>query len=254
MRRSPLLLVAATGIALTAPTTGATATALTADAVPAARVAASGTGHDGACSPEEGVTVVVRTPEETVIRCAVGDPESGEAALEAAGVKVTHDKNGMICQLAVAGEPFPREEKGWTCGDFDGTNFWAYFQATQPGGTWSFATKAANQTDPKPGQVEGWSWGAGEADLPGATAPAAAKDGAPSSPSPSAGASKDPAESPAPSASEDAPSPSASASESASSESSQVAPEGGSSGLLWTLGLLAVAALAVGAWMRFGRR
>ncbi|WP_462417259.1 hypothetical protein [Kytococcus sp. Marseille-QA3725] len=262
MRRSHHLLVAATGLALLAPTCSATAVTTTgAAAAPVVHPATPRSGAPGPCSDDEGVTVVVRTPEATETRCALGDPESGEAALDDVGFDVTHDKNGMICQISVDGEPFPREEKGWKCGDFDGTNFWGYFQADGPGATWAFAAEAADQTDPAPGEVEGWSWGAGESEPPGAKAPAAGGDGSSSSPSESTGAGADPSgsaqDSPAPSEGEASPSasdsePSPSASE--SSESSQVAPEGGASGLLWTLGLLAAAALAVGAWMRFGRR
>lgn len=111
-----------------------------------------------ACSGSDGVTVVVQSADDTKIGCAAGDPKSGMEALEKAGFKITRvaGQAAFICQIN--GLPADAD-----CSKMPpATAFWAYFQG-KPGAEWAFSQKAADQSDPAPGSLEGWRIGKGDA-------------------------------------------------------------------------------------------
>jgi hypothetical protein len=109
-----------------------------------------------ACASGEGVTVVVDatgTGENAEVGCAPGDPASGREALEAAGFEALDgDVPGFVCTI----DGLPEN-----C-DFDtnGGRFWSYWEA-DPSGTWTSYAVGADDSDPRPGRVEGWFFGDG---------------------------------------------------------------------------------------------
>ncbi|WP_030395108.1 hypothetical protein [Kitasatospora purpeofusca] len=114
-----------------------------------------------ACS---GVTVVV---DFTALGggietgCAPGDPASGLAALTGAGFSYAFHPRfpGFVCKI----NTLPT-----TCTNPTGTAYWSYWHAAH-GGPWSYSNLGAGSYNPAPGEVEGWSFGAGA--QPGITAP-----------------------------------------------------------------------------------
>ncbi len=141
------------------------ATAAAAGLATAGLVAGAAPAQAAACSGTSGVTVVVDFGSSTSVRCAPGDPSSGLAALAAAGfsVKQVQRQPGFVCRIdgAPASDP---------CVNTPPTSaYWAYFHASR-GGSWSYSSLGAASYDPKPGSVEGWSFGSGGA--PGTAPPA----------------------------------------------------------------------------------
>ncbi|MFF2044564.1 flagellar hook-length control protein FliK [Kitasatospora sp. NPDC058170] len=117
-----------------------------------------------ACSGTTGVTVVVDFTAlggGTETGCAVGDPASGLAALTGAGFPYAFHPRfpGFVCKI----KALPT-----TCTNPTGTAYWSYWHA-QHGGAWSYSSLGAGSYNPAPGEVEGWSFGAGA--QPGITAP-----------------------------------------------------------------------------------
>jgi len=103
-----------------------------------------------ACIEAGEVWLLVAAEDGTVLAdTCVGTPETGTAALEAAGLTLERDGNGMLC--AIGGEPA-------RCpATFDG-RFWQYFTA-QAGGEWEFATAGSDDAVPQAGSFEGWCYG-----------------------------------------------------------------------------------------------
>jgi len=106
------------------------------------------------CAQQGGVYVVV-TPEQGASTggCII-EPESGTDALQGIGVTITRDAKGMICALGGYPSPCPAV--------FDG-KYWQYYQAAADdavAGNWSYATTGPDDTEPAPGWVEGWCYGA----------------------------------------------------------------------------------------------
>ena len=135
------------------PSVAVLALAVTAAHAPAA--VASG----GACpSLDDGVTVVVDFQHlggGAVVRCAPGDPDSGLAALAAAGFRVDQiaDQPGFVCRID--GLPGPEAED---CADTPPAKaYWGYSHAER-GGDWSYAGSGAHVYDPPVGSVEGWAF------------------------------------------------------------------------------------------------
>ncbi|MFF4926288.1 flagellar hook-length control protein FliK [Kitasatospora sp. NPDC001261] len=117
-----------------------------------------------ACGGTTGVTVVV---DFTAVGggiqtgCAPGDPASGLAALTGAGFSYAFHPRypGFVCTI----NALPT-----ACTNPTGSAYWSYWHA-QHGGPWSYSSLGAGSYDPAPGDVEGWSFGAGA--QPGTTAP-----------------------------------------------------------------------------------
>ncbi|WP_406096655.1 flagellar hook-length control protein FliK [Kitasatospora purpeofusca] len=117
-----------------------------------------------ACTGNSGVTVVV---DFTALGggietgCAPGDPASGLAALTGAGFSYAFHPRfpGFVCKI----NTLPA-----TCTNPTGSAYWSYWHAPH-GGPWSYSNLGAGSYNPAPGEVEGWSFGAGV--QPGITAP-----------------------------------------------------------------------------------
>lgn len=126
--------------------------ALVANPAPAAAVAGpSVTGE--ACSPGEGVTVVVDFQDEgdVAIGCAPGEQASGFAALTAAGFTYNEDTgpSPFLCQIGHV--PSTITPDCWT------TGYWAYWKAagTDP---WAYSPVGADGGPIPVDSIEGWSW------------------------------------------------------------------------------------------------
>lgn len=112
---------------------------------------------EAACG--DGVAVVVDFTDFTVdgqagtveVGCADGDPETGRAALVAAGFTVTDSQPGFLCAIDANPDPCPET--------FDGS-FWSYWHS-DPGGEWTSYQVGADSSDPVPGQIEGWRYNDG---------------------------------------------------------------------------------------------
>src|SRR5690625_1952715 len=133
---------------------------------PAAAATAEAPG--GACTGDDGVTVVVDFTDsggDIEVGCAHGPQDSGRAALEAAGFAPEDSTPGMICAINSTPDQCPEE--------FDG-NFWSYWHAGADG-EWESYMVGADEARPEPGGVEGWRYFDGSAG-PGLT-PAEAQAG-----------------------------------------------------------------------------
>lgn len=109
---------------------------------------------NGRCAGTEGVTVVVDYAafrNEVVVRCALGNPTTGFAVLDAA--KFNHDPGrypGTVCQLD--GLPTQGHPYCWTTG-----GYWSYWRSTSAGGPWIYSEWGAGAGPAlTPGAVEGW--------------------------------------------------------------------------------------------------
>jgi hypothetical protein len=103
-----------------------------------------------ACTAAGQVWLVVSDAQGTTYtnQC-VGNPKTGTAALENAGLKITRDSSGIICQIGNTPAQCPAS--------FDG-NFWGFYTA-KVGGSWQFATEGSDTLVPAAGSIEGWCYG-----------------------------------------------------------------------------------------------
>lgn len=117
-----------------------------------------------ACTGTTGVTVVVDFTAfggGVQVRCALGDPATGLAALQGAGFAVTGTARfGLAFVCRINGLPTPAADACFSTPP--PTAFWAYWHAPA-GGSWSFSTVGAASYNPAPGTVEGWAFGANAA-------------------------------------------------------------------------------------------
>ncbi|WP_370328462.1 cell wall-binding repeat-containing protein [Euzebya sp.] len=120
------------------------------------------------CEPGAGVTVFVDlTAFDAGVRqgCAEEDPADGLAALEAAGFEIiTQDTDFGPYVCAIDGFPELACDQ-----PFEGS-FWSYF-AGAADGTWTTRQVGARDTDPPPGEVEGWAYSDGSPPTVPAPAP-----------------------------------------------------------------------------------
>lgn len=161
----------------------------------------------GACPElEDGVTVVVDFQSlggGTVVRCAPGDPDSGLAALAAAGFRVDQvaSQPGFVCRID--GLPGPETED---CADTPPARaYWGYSHAER-GGSWSYSGSGAHVYDPPVGTVEGWAFnGDGGSTQPTIPPPPPPEPEPEPQPDPSPSSPPKPKPSPPPSTPQDAP-------------------------------------------------
>ncbi len=109
---------------------------------------------EGPCIGADGVTVVVDATDiggSIVVKCAMGDPASGRAALETAGFVPTDSQPGMICAIDAQPDPCPTS--------FDGS-YWAYWHAAADG-EWTSYQVGADSSKPARGEIEGWRYNDG---------------------------------------------------------------------------------------------
>lgn len=108
----------------------------------------------GACTGEDGVTVVVDFTDvggDILAGCAPLDPATGREALEEAGFTITESQPGLICAIDAQPDPCPKT--------FDGS-FWSYWHSTRAG-DWTSYLVGADSSDPAPGELEGWRYNDG---------------------------------------------------------------------------------------------
>ncbi|MFV0425833.1 MAG: hypothetical protein ACK5KU_02220 [Beutenbergiaceae bacterium] len=101
----------------------------------------------------DGVTVLVDFTDlggDVLTGCADGDPVSGREALESSGFTAADSSPGLICTIDAQPDPCPTE--------FDG-NFWSYWQFID--GEWVSSSLGADDTDPAPGDIDGWRYSDG---------------------------------------------------------------------------------------------
>jgi hypothetical protein len=127
----------------------------------------------GACPTTAGVTVVVDftgVGGGTVTRCAPSAPDSGLAALAAAGLAVEQVSSmpGFVCRID--GRPTAAEEACLTTPPADA--YWSYWRAER-GGSWAYNQVGPAATRPAAGSVEGWAFvtTSGAAQPPGVPPP-----------------------------------------------------------------------------------
>lgn len=126
-------------------------------AVSVATAAPAAADAGSTCVGNGNVWVVVQSPAGTSSGCATSFG-TGEQALRSAGMSMTHNSSGMICQIN--GYPQICEESPMP--------YWAYFHAPA-GGSWGYANFGAANRTPPAGSAEGWRFGTGEA--PGVRVP-----------------------------------------------------------------------------------
>lgn len=116
---------------------------------PAPQPTADGANAVGACLDDDQVWLVVVDDEGNVLanQC-VGTPESGEAALDTAGLERTVDSDGFICAIGNHPDPCPETFTG---------QYWGYYTAAA-GEQWGYYEVGADQSEPQPGTIEGWCY------------------------------------------------------------------------------------------------
>ena len=115
---------------------------------------AQASADEGPCVDDGGVTVVVDFTDlggDIVARCASVDPDTGRAALEAAGFTATDSQPGMICAIDAAPDPCPATFEG---------SFWSYWHGAAEG-DWIAYQVGADSSDPLAGEIEGWRYNDG---------------------------------------------------------------------------------------------
>jgi hypothetical protein len=124
---------------------------------------AGATQRAAACPRGTGVSVVVDFGAWHKISCAPGDPVSGAAALRGAGFTLTMVQRfpGAICRIN--GRPTVAQDACVVMPP--ATRYWSYWHAVR-GGKWTYSTLGPGSYNPKPGTVEGWSYGAGTPPTP----------------------------------------------------------------------------------------
>jgi hypothetical protein len=128
-----------------------TAQAAARPAIAKPRVAAACT------SAKKGVTVVVdftKLGGKIKTACDPSNPTTGLDALTGAGFTYTFVPKypGFVCTIDKLPHP---------CNGAPATAYWSYWHA-QPHGKWVYSNTGAGTYHPKPGSVQGWSFGAGK--------------------------------------------------------------------------------------------
>lgn len=152
----------ATGWFLNVPRWVAAATAAVVAVAAAVAVAAPpADAAGGPCPDANGVTVVVDFGSfggGVQVACAPGDPDSGYAALTAAGFLVEGAKRsaGFLCRIndrpVLDADPCEMPSPPWA--------YWSYWIADR-GGSWCYSDAGMLGRNPVRGTVEGWSFVSG---------------------------------------------------------------------------------------------
>lgn len=162
-RTRVLITATATAAALTGPLLPGSAAPTTGSETAAGAAAAGAQVLPGAravCPRGRGVTVVVDFGPSHKAACAPGDPASGLAALRSAGFRVAFVARvpGFVCRIN--GRPTPAQDACVVTPP--ASRYWSYWHANR-GGRWVYSSKGAGSYNPRPGTVEGWSYGNGQA-------------------------------------------------------------------------------------------
>ncbi len=94
--------------------------------------------------------VVVDDTESVIANQCVGNPASGDEALEAAGVEITRDSSGFVCGLGGTPEPCPETFTG---------QYWNY-NSSAAGEQWAYYEIGSGDSQPAGGTIEGWCYNA----------------------------------------------------------------------------------------------
>ncbi|WHT22599.1 ABC transporter substrate-binding protein [Crossiella sp. CA-258035] len=120
---------------------------------------ASAAGRPGHCPDGNGVTVIIDFQQlggSTIVRCAVGEQETGHAALRNAGIRIAGTNRwgeAFVCRIE--GKPGPEAE---ACIDTPpATAYWSYWHAPE-GGQWTYSQYGVMNRKPPLGSFEGWSF------------------------------------------------------------------------------------------------
>lgn len=113
--------------------------------------AAQDSNEVGECLADGQVWLLVVDDTQSVIanQC-VGNPASGDDALEAAGVEVIRDSSGFICALGGTPAECPETFTG---------QYWNYNHA-QAGEQWAYYEVGSSESQPSGGTIEGWCYNA----------------------------------------------------------------------------------------------
>jgi hypothetical protein len=111
-----------------------------------------------ACTRSSGVTVIVEYTRGTIERgCAPGHPANGLAALRAAGFAVDGTAqygDAFVCRID--GNPSDQP-----CTSTPPANaYWAYSHARATDAGWTYWSVGASESDPQPGSIDAWAFGA----------------------------------------------------------------------------------------------
>jgi hypothetical protein len=122
----------------------------------------------GSCTATVGTVVAVDFGHwgGPVVRgCGIRQP-TGFALLHAAGFTTAgdgHDGVAFICRLGDAayrgGAQYPTASEASCTGTPSATDYWSYWVALAGQNHWSYSTLGAMSDDPKPGEVELWTFG-----------------------------------------------------------------------------------------------
>jgi len=118
------------------------------------------------CPSGQGVTVVVdfgTLGGGVQVRCVTEPVSSGFDALTKAGFAYTGTQRfpGLLCRI----DDKPADDP---CVNAPPANrYWAYWIASEPGGTWTYSDTGAGTRTPPPGSVEGWAFSDGCVRTPG---------------------------------------------------------------------------------------
>ncbi len=149
MKSSPTYAIAALGLAAVTALAGCSSSDSSSDASSGADATALSMTE---CTQQGKVWLTVTTDQDqSLANQCVGNPDSGTAALEAAGLAIGRSSDGtMICTIGNYPDPCPATFTG---------DYWQYYTAT-PDGTWTYATTGADESKPAAGSIEGWCYGA----------------------------------------------------------------------------------------------
>ncbi|MFD2474741.1 hypothetical protein [Amycolatopsis silviterrae] len=136
-------------------------------------VAAPASYTDGPCQGSSGVTVVVDATHfagaKVTRRCVAGDPETAFEALSEAGFSPVHGTGQgqqgpyqYLCRI----DARPSTSADPCTGFVANAPYWAYWVPDAQNASWTYAEEGVDTSDPAPGTVLGFSFGAGTATDP----------------------------------------------------------------------------------------
>ncbi|HEX9066699.1 MAG TPA: hypothetical protein VF843_16435 [Streptosporangiaceae bacterium] len=155
--------LAACGLATAAISAGGAGMATASPATPAARAAGELSAYPSVAAAVSArycgashVTVVVDFTHFRNGRVWIGcasSPHTGLAALRQAGFTYSFVARhpGFVCTINHRPNP---------CNGAPATAYWSYYHARHHG-SWRYSTTGAGSYHPRPGQIEGWAFGAG---------------------------------------------------------------------------------------------
>ncbi len=118
----------------------------------------------GSCTSSAGVLVAVdfaRWGGDVRVGCDA-NPTTGYEALHAAGFTSTgtvHDGPAFVCRI----DGYPTQAQDACSRTPPASAYWSYWHAGAGQNSWSYSTQGAMSYHPKPGSIDAWEFGAGNA-------------------------------------------------------------------------------------------